>query len=47
MKIRILAAQFGLEEGKTYRAEDYGSFYMVIIGSATFEIEKINAEEVK
>lgn len=46
MKIKILSSQFGLEENKIYEAEDYGVFYLVLIGSVTFEIEKVNAEEI-
>jgi len=47
MKIKILSSKFGLEENKIYEAEDYGAFYLVLIESVTFEIEKVNAEEIK
>lgn len=46
-KIKILKSQFGLDEGSTHNANDYGDFYVVINGSLSIDVEKCNAEPVE
>ncbi len=46
MQIKVKKSQFGIDENSIHDAKDYGDFYLVIIGSQSYEVEKTNAEIV-